>query len=74
MGSLEDEKQVHAIHAKMKESEERYRLLTENSWQISSCPGRRFIYTNRTTITTSGIAMNSTIEHLGFVHPDDPNW
>ncbi|MFZ2447217.1 MAG: PAS domain S-box protein [Syntrophobacteraceae bacterium] len=75
VGSLEDDKDwIHAIMAKLKESEERYRLLTENSLaNIIMVQDGRFIYTNRTTIATSGYAADELyhMDILEFVHPDD---
>lgn len=73
--SLDDDKNwIHAIMSKLKESEERYRLLSENSLaNIVMVQEGRFIYANRTTIANSGYTADE-LYHLNvmlFVHPDD---
>ncbi|MEM5787726.1 MAG: PAS domain S-box protein, partial [Syntrophobacteraceae bacterium] len=73
--SLEDDKEwIHAILSKLKESEERYRLLTENSLaNIIMIQGGRLIYANRTTTATSGYSADELyrMEILDLIHPDD---
>lgn len=73
--SLEEDKDwIQAIMSKLKESEERYRLLTENSLaNIMMIQDGRFIYANRATIAVSGYSADELyrMEVLEFVHPDD---
>jgi len=75
--SLEEDKNwIHAIMSKLKESEERYRLLTENSLaNIMMVQDGRFTYANRTTIATTGYSADELykMEVLDLVHPDDRN-
>ncbi len=73
--SLEDDKNwIHAIMSKLKESEERYRLLSENSLaNIVMVQEGRFIYANRTTMANSGYSADELyhLNVLSFVHPED---
>lgn len=70
----EDKNWIQAILSKLKESEERYRLLTENSLaNIMIIKDGRLIYANRATIAISGYSADElySMKVLGLVHPDD---
>ncbi len=75
VGSLKEDKNwINSIMSKLKESEERYRLLTENSLaNIIMVQNGVVIYANRATLTTLGYTAEELYgtDILDLVHLDD---
>ncbi len=75
VASLEEDKNwINSILSKLKESEERYRLLTESSLaNIIMVQDGLFIYANRATLATLGYSAEELYrtDILDLVHPDD---
>jgi PAS domain S-box-containing protein len=75
VNSLRDDKNyIGSIMEELKESEERYRILTENSLaMVTVVHERRLIYANRKTIESFGYAPSElmAMDVLDLFHPDD---